>query len=85
MECRFVLPDVTIGIGFHWERQFEQTFKGGLRIESDPKGLTVINDVPIEDYVESVIGSEMSVESPLELLRAHAVISRSWRSEKAQT
>jgi SpoIID/LytB domain protein len=75
---RFVLPNVTIGIGFHWERQLEQTFTGSLRLEAGDEGLTVINDVPIEDYVESVIASEMSGDSPLEFLKAHAVISRSW-------
>lgn len=75
---RFVLPDVTIGIGFHWERQQEQTFTGSLTLADDGEGLTVINDAPIEDYVESVITSEMSGLSPLEFLKAHAVISRSW-------
>jgi len=77
-EDRFVVPDVTIGIGFHWERRQEQVFAGGLTIEKDGAGLTVINEIPLEDYVRSVIASEMSGESPIEFLRAHAVISRSW-------
>ena len=73
----FVVRDVTIGVGFHWERSRTQGFRGALRVvEAD--GLTAINDVPLESYVRSVISSEMSPECPLELLKAHAVISRSW-------
>jgi SpoIID/LytB domain protein len=74
----FALDDVTIGIGFHWERQERQVFRGGLRIIDRAGGFTVINDVPLEEYVTSVISSEMSASCPLELLKAHAVISRSW-------
>src|SRR5262245_179483 len=69
--------DMVIGIGFHWERKERQVFRGGLRIIRR-NGLTVINDVPLEEYVASVISSEMSASCPLELLKAHAVISRSW-------
>jgi SpoIID/LytB domain protein len=74
----FALDNMTIGIGFHWERKERQVFRGALRIISRPGGLTVINDVPLEEYVTSVISSEMSASCPLELLKAHAVISRSW-------
>src|SRR5262245_27266658 len=73
----FSLDDVTIGIGFHWERNERQTFRGALRI-LQRDGLSVINDVPLEEYVASVISSEMSALCPIELLKAHAVISRSW-------
>jgi stage II sporulation protein D len=76
--CSFALNDVTIGIGFHWERKERQEFRGGLRIIKCDRGLTVINDVPLEEYVTSVISSEMSASCPLEMLKAHAVISRSW-------
>ena len=68
----FALDDVTIGIGFHWERQERQVFRGGLRIVMRPDGLTAINEVPLEEYVMSVISSEMSASCPLELLKAHA-------------
>jgi stage II sporulation protein D len=74
----FALEDMTIGIGFHWERKERQVFRGGLRIIKRDAGLTLINDVPLEEYVTSVISSEMSATCPLELLKAHAVISRSW-------
>lgn len=74
----FVLDDVAIGIGFHWERADRQEFGGALRLLSRQAGLTVVNDVPLEEYVASVISSEMSASCPLELLKAHAVISRSW-------
>src|SRR5437762_10602605 len=76
--CSFALEDVTIGIGFHWERKERQVFRGALRIIKRDAGLTVVNDVPLEDYVTSVISSEMSASCPIELLKAHAVISRSW-------
>jgi stage II sporulation protein D len=76
--CAFALDDVTIGIGFHWERNERQVFRGVFRLVKPEAGLTVINDVPLEEYVTSVISSEMSASCPLELLKAHAVISRSW-------
>ncbi len=76
--CAFALDDVTIGLGFHWERKERQAFRGAFRLIRRERGLTVINDVPLEDYVTSVISSEMSASCPLELLKAHAVISRSW-------
>jgi len=76
--CSFALEDVTIGIGFHWERKERQVFRGALRIIKGDAGLTVVNEVPLEDYVTSVISSEMSASCPIELLKAHAVISRSW-------
>ena len=74
----FALDDVTIGFGFHWERKERQLFRGAFRLLKREAGLTVINDVSLEDYVVSVISSEMSASCPLELLKAHAVISRSW-------
>jgi stage II sporulation protein D len=76
--CAFALDDVTIGIGFHWERKERQVFRGAIRPIKREAGLTVINEVPLEDYVTSVISSEMSASCPLEMLKAHAVISRSW-------
>lgn len=74
------LHGVTIGKEFHWQRLQDQTFRGRLRIVTNPAtGLQqAINDVPVEDYLLSVISSEMSGTSSLELLKAHAVISRSW-------
>lgn len=74
----FALDDVTIGIGFHWERQERQSFRGGLRIVEQSGGLAAVNDVSLEEYVTSVISSEMSASCPVELLKAHAVVSRSW-------
>jgi stage II sporulation protein D len=76
--CAFALDDVKIGIGFHWERKERQVFRGTLRLMKQQAGLTVINDISLEAYVTSVISSEMSASCPLELLKAHAVISRSW-------
>jgi SpoIID/LytB domain protein len=75
----FKLHGVTIGINFHWERKEDQTFEGGLRLLMNANGtITAINDVGVEQYLKSVISSEMSAQAPLELLRAHAITSRSW-------
>ena len=83
--CSFDLCEVTIGIDFHWERNETQTFKGSLEILQQADGLfTAINVLDIEDYLQSVISSEMSATSHIELLKAHAVISRSWALCKIQ-
>ncbi len=78
-KATFTLRGVTIGINFHWERKEDQTFEGGLRLLPNADGtITAINDAGVEQYLKSVISSEMSAEAPLELLRAHAITSRSW-------
>lgn len=77
-EASFELNDVVIGINFHWERKEDQQFKGSLEFIVENEKLTAINILPLEDYLASVISSEMSAASNLELLKAHAVISRSW-------
>ena len=74
----FELFNVTIGINFHWERKEIQRFKGALKIIVENEKLTAINVISVEDYLTSVISSEMSATASLELLKAHAVISRSW-------
>lgn len=74
----FSLYDVTIGINFHWERQETQTFSGILKLMVDEGKIVAINILPVEEYLTSVISSEMSANSSLELLKAHAVVSRSW-------
>ena len=74
----FTLKDVVIGIGFHWERKEEQTFCGALLLKMEEGQVRAINVVPVETYLTSVISSEMSANASLELLKAHAVISRSW-------
>ena len=75
----FTLNAVTIGINFHWERKEDQTFEGNVRFVAGPDGsMSVINEIGVEDYLKSVISSEMSAEAPFELLRAHAITSRSW-------
>ena len=78
----FELKDVTIGINFHWERKEVQKFKGELKIIIEGEQLTAINVISIEEYLTSVISSEMSATASLELLKAHAVISRSWLLNK---
>lgn len=77
-QSSFTLPEVTIGIGFHWERKEAQTFEGMLRLEADGDRVWVINELPVERYLASVISSEMRATSSPSLLRAHAIISRSW-------
>lgn len=77
-QCDFDLTDVVIGINFHWERTESQKFKGTLKLIDETQHLTAIDILSLEDYLLSVISSEMSASSPVELLKAHAVISRSW-------
>lgn len=91
-EAVFSLGGVEIGTQFHWQQRREETFRGSLRIITGGQGeLIAINIVDTETYLESVVGSEMSATSPMELLKAHAVISRSWvmaqvcRGESATT
>lgn len=74
----FEIEGVTIGVNFHWERKENQRFRGSLLLKLIDRKITVINEIGIEDYLTSVISSEMSSTSSLPLLRAHAVISRSW-------
>jgi stage II sporulation protein D len=78
-DATFSISDVTIGVNFHWERRREETFRGDLRVlaAADNK-LIVINEIGLEEYLVSVIASEMSAAAPLEFLKAHAVMSRSW-------
>ncbi|MDU1890542.1 MAG: SpoIID/LytB domain-containing protein [Dysgonomonas sp.] len=74
----FTLKDVVIGINFHWERKEDQQFEGALKLIVEDDKITAINIIKIEAYLTSVISSEMSPTASLELLKAHAVISRSW-------
>ena len=77
-ECSFELYHVVIGIQFHWEREETQRFKGKLKLFAENGLITAVNILPLEDYLLSVISSEMSATSSLEFLKAHTVISRSW-------
>ena len=77
-EASFSLFDVTIGVNFHWERKETQVFLGTLRLVVESDQITAINELPVEKYLASVISSEMKATAGLELLKAHAVISRSW-------
>lgn len=86
----FEIKDVVIGVNFHWERKENQRFSGSARFIVEDGKLTIVNVLPVEDYLLSVISSEMSAHASLELLKAHAVISRSWllaqiRKNKALT
>lgn len=74
----FVLKGVTIGINFHWEQEQDQEFRGNLKLLIEDGKVRAVNQVPLEEYLRSVISSEMSATSSPELLKAHAVISRSW-------
>lgn len=77
-DASFSLYDVTIGVNFHWERKETQTFRGTLRLVVEADKICAINELPVETYLVSVISSEMKATSSMELLKAHAVISRSW-------
>jgi SpoIID/LytB domain protein len=74
----FLIRNVTIGVKFHWERKEKERFSGLLKLKKDKNKIAVINILPIEKYLTSVISSEMSAKSSLQLLKAHAIVSRSW-------
>jgi stage II sporulation protein D len=74
----FVIRDVVIGVGFHWEQKEDQCFPGDLRLLLEGERIQVINELPLEDYLVSVISSEMRADSAPALLKAHTIISRSW-------
>ena len=77
-EGSFWLRGVTIGVNFHWERKEDQRFGNNLKFIVEGDRITAINLIGVEDYLTSVISSEMSATASEELLKAHAVISRSW-------
>ena len=77
-EPSFILYDMPIGIGFHWERRLSRKFAGALRFIVGDGKVIAVNEIGVEDYLLSVISSEMRKDAPLEFLKAHAVISRSW-------
>ena len=78
-DSTFKLYHVTIGNRFHWERSEDQTFQGNLILWPRKDGtIAAINEIPLEDYLTSVISSEMSAAAPMEFLKAHAILSRSW-------
>jgi len=84
----FLLKNVKIGINFHWERKEKEIFTGSLKLIKERGKVTAINTLPIESYLLSVVSSEMSAKSSLQLLKAHAIISRSWllaQIEKSKT
>ena len=75
--------NVAIGLGFHWQRTIECDFPGEIRRNPDPDSpYTLLNTLPLETYLECVVGSEMNPSAPAEFLRAHAIISRSWAAGK---
>jgi SpoIID/LytB domain protein len=75
---RFLLHEVIIGVGFHWEQKEDQEFLGTLKLMVIDNQVQVVNIIPLEEYLVSVISSEMSGDSSPELLKAHTIISRSW-------
>ena len=76
--CSFYLKAVTIGVDFHWQRREDQRFRGALNLAVTEEGIVAINQIDAEEYLTSVISSEMSANASKQLLKAHAVISRSW-------
>ena len=76
--CVFELKNVTIGVNFHWEQNEDQKFQGALKLIIENDKITAVNVLPVENYLVSVISSEMSAKSSIDLLKAHAIISRSW-------
>ena len=84
-EPSFILHDMPIGIGFHWEQKITRRFAGRLRFIVEGKNIRAVNRIGLEDYLLSVISSEMHADAPLEFLKAHAIISRSWVMSNLRT
>ncbi|MFN8241188.1 MAG: SpoIID/LytB domain-containing protein [Bacteroidales bacterium] len=76
--CQFTVHGVVIGVNFHWERAEDQSFMGSICLIAENDRITIINILPVEDYLISVISSEMKATSSAELLKAHSVVSRGW-------
>jgi len=74
----FLIKDVTIGVDFHWQRKERQRFSHSLKLLKDGENIVVINILPLEDYLTSVISSEMSAKGSLQSLKAQSVVARSW-------
>ncbi|MEK6552494.1 MAG: SpoIID/LytB domain-containing protein, partial [Bacteroidota bacterium] len=74
----FLLRDVVIGKGFHWQSKENQRFRGRLKFIKERDQITAVNILPLEEYLTSVISSEMSANSSIELLKAHSIVSRGW-------
>ena len=83
-ECSFELEGVTIGKDFHWQKEESQRFRGSLILRSDGEQITAINVIPVEEYLKSVISSEMNPNASPEFLKAHAIISRTWLMNRIQ-
>jgi SpoIID/LytB domain protein len=75
---KFEVENVVIGIDFHWEQKERETFEGSFSIINKNGKLSLINEIEVERYLQSVISSEMNSESPFEYLKAHSIVSRSW-------
>ncbi len=78
LKCSFLINEVTIGVKFHWERKENQLFSGSLKLIKENDNVLAINILPVENYLVSVNSSEMSPKSSIELLKAHAIVTRSW-------
>ena len=70
-----LLENQRIGCGFHWQRTLMTYLPG--KVEAGGPCL-VINTLPIETYLRCVVGSEMNPAAPIDFLKAHAIISRTW-------
>lgn len=81
----FTLPHVTIGLQFHWQQEETQNFRGSLLFKMTAAGkISLVNDVSIQDYLKSVVSSEMNADAPLEFVKAQAIVARSWLMAQKQ-
>ena len=54
----------------------DKEYYGGLTINKSKDSLTVINLVPVEEYLRGVVSKEMSPSYPVEALKAQAIAAR---------
>lgn len=78
-DSRLSLLNLKIGKEFHWQQTVEALLPGTVKVRLSPAGeWQTINSLPLEKYLQCVIGSEMNPAAPEEFLKAHCIISRSW-------
>ncbi|KZE46910.1 sporulation protein SpoIID [Brevibacillus parabrevis] len=63
----------------------QRTYRGEMELSEYNGHLTVVNELPMEQYLYGVVGSEMAPGWPLEALKTQAVLSRTralWQGNK---
>lgn len=60
------------------KERYGRTYRGSMALTAYEGKLAVINELPLEQYLYAVVGSEMPASWPLEALKAQAVAARTF-------